>query len=80
MVKAHPYRSVAVVLSVMLVCGGTAGMIGQYEDGPWGGLPEWLGAVTWFGFLGASLVMIALSVYLLVANLRWRKDHGAHTA
>jgi len=76
MVKAHPYRAVGAILAVMLLCGGTAGMIGQYNDGPWGGLPEWLGALTWFSFLAACLVMVVLTVYLLVANLRWRKDHS----
>ena len=76
MVKAHPYRAVATVLAVMVLLGGTASMIGQYNDGPWGGLPEWLGAATWFGFLIAALVMIVLSAYLLVAHLRWRKEHG----
>ena len=74
MVKAHPYRAVLTVLAVMLVLGGTASMIGQYNDGPWGGLPEWMGALTWFGFLGASLVMVVLTAYLLAANLRWRRQ------
>lgn len=78
MVKAHPYRSVCTVLAVMLATGFTAGMIGQYNDGPWGGLPEWLGAVTWFGFLVAALVMVVLAVYLLAARLQWRRD-GSHS-
>ena len=76
MVKEHPYRAVLTVLAIMVVTGGTAGMIGQHNEGPWGGLPEWFAAVMWFGFLGASLVMVVLTVYLLVANLRWRREQG----
>lgn len=76
MVKAHPYRAVSTVLAVMLVLGGTAALIGQDNDGPWGGLPEWLGAVTWFGFLAASLAMLVLSAYLGAANLAWRREHS----
>lgn len=44
MVKAHPYRAVLSVLAVMAVLLFVGGMIGQHNDGPWGGLPEWLGA------------------------------------
>lgn len=77
MVKAHPYRSVCTVLAVMLVTGFTASMIGQFNDGPWGGLPEWLGAASWFGFLGASLAMVVLTVYLLAAHLQHRRSHSA---
>ena len=76
MVKAHPYRAVFSVLGVMLVCLFVAAMIGQHNDGPWGGLPEWLAAVTWFGFLLSIPVMAVLCVYLLVANLQWRKQQG----
>lgn len=76
MIKEHPYRAVLSVLAVMVVCGFTAGMIGQDNDGPWGGLPEWLGAVTWFAFLAAALAIVALSLYLLMAHLQWRKEHG----
>ena len=73
MIKAHPYRAVGVVLGVMAVCGFVAAMIGQYNDGPWGGLPEWLGATAWFTFLASILVITALSVYLLIAHIRYRK-------
>lgn len=48
-------------------------MIGQFNDGPWGGLPDWLGAATWFGFLGTALVLLGLSAYLAVANVRFRR-------
>jgi high-affinity Fe2+/Pb2+ permease len=78
MVKEHPYRSVAAVLAAMAVCLFVGGMIGQYNDGPWGGLPEWLGATMWFGFLALALVLVALSAYLVAANLRWRRTHSAH--
>jgi hypothetical protein len=75
-IREHPYRAVSTVLAVMLLCGFTAGMIGQFNDGPWGGLPEWLGAVTYFGFLASVLAIVVLSLYLLVAHLRWRKEQG----
>ena len=78
MVKRHPYHAVLGVLGVMAVCLFVAGMIGQYDDGPWGGLPGWLGALTWFGFLASVLVIVVLSVYLLLENLKWRKEHDAH--
>ena len=80
MVKAHPYRAVGVVLAVMLLLGLVAGMIGQFNDGPWGALPEWLGAATYFGFLATALVMVVLTLYLLVAHLRWRRQHRTGTA
>jgi hypothetical protein len=80
MIKQHPYRAVLAVVAVMLVCGFTAGMIGQYNDGPWGGLPAWLGAAAWFGFLASVLAIVALSVYLLVAHLRWRREQGTGRA
>ena len=74
MVTRHPYRSVGVVLAVMLVTGFVAGMIGQFNDGPWGGLPSWLGAATYGTFLAAVLVMLALCAYLGLANLRHRRQ------
>lgn len=83
MIKAHPYRAVLTVLGVMAVCVFVSGMIGQYNDGPWGGLPQWLGAVTWFGFLISALVMLVLTAYLVVQSLKWRKANGhgeAHPA
>lgn len=80
MIKAHPYRAVLALLGVMVACGFVAAMIGQYNDGPWGGLPEWLGAVAWFGFLAAALAMLLLSAYLVVLNLQWRKENRRGTA
>ena len=70
MVARHPYRAVGVVLAVMAVCLFVAGMVGQHNDGPWGGLPEWVGAVGWFGFLLSVPVLLVLSAYLLAAHLR----------
>lgn len=73
MIRRHPYRAVGVVLAVMAVSMFVSAMIGQFNDGPWGGLPAWLGATTWFAFLGASVVLLALSAYLAIANLRYRR-------
>lgn len=73
-ITRHPYRAVGVVIGAMAVCLFVSGMIGQNNEGPWGGLPAWLGAAGWFGFLGLSLVLLALSAYLAVAHLRWRRS------
>ena len=80
MIKAHPYRAVGIVLAFMAVNLFVAAMIGQYNDGPWGGLPEWLAAVTWFSFLFSIPAIVVLSVYLGVANLRWRREHSSSGA
>ena len=73
MIARHPYRAVGAGLAVMAVCLLVSGLIGQHGDGPWGGLPSWLGALTWFGFLGSALALVVLSAYLGVANLRYRR-------
>lgn len=73
-IARHPYRAVGVVLGAMALCIFVSGMVGQHNEGPWGGLPAWVGAVGWFGFLGLSLVMLALSGYLAAAHLRWRRS------
>ncbi len=73
MIARHPYRAVGVVLAAMAVCLFVSGMIGQFNEGPWGGLPAWLAATTWFGFLALVLVLLALSAYLAVANIRHRR-------
>ena len=75
MIVRYPYRAVGVVLGVMVVSAFVAGMIGQDNDGPWGGLPEWLGAASWFTFLAACLAILVLSAFLAYANLRYRKQH-----
>lgn len=73
MMQRHPSRAVGVVLAVMAVSLFVSAMIGQFNDGPWGGLPEWLGAASWFTFLGATVVLLALLAYVAVANLRYRR-------
>ena len=77
MVTRHPYRSVGVVLAVMLVSGFTAGMIGQYNDGPWGGAPEELGVASYSVFLASVLAVVLLSAYLAVAAYRYRRGRSA---
>ncbi len=74
MIKQHPYRAVGIVLAWMAVNGFVAGMIGQYNDGPWGGLPEWLGMATWIAFLAGALTILVLSAYLAAAAVAYRKD------
>ena len=73
MITRHPYRAVGAVLAVMALSAFIAGMIGQYNDGPWGQLPPWLGAASYFTFLGSVLAVVLLSLYLAVANLRYRQ-------
>jgi hypothetical protein len=78
MIARHPYRSVGVVLAVMLASAFVAGMIGQFNDGPWGALPSALGAAMWFTFLASVVVVVALSAYLAVAAFRHRRTRSAH--
>lgn len=73
MLKAHPFRALLAVAAFGAVCLFVAGMIGQHNDGPWGGLPEWLGAVTWFGFLLSVPALLLLGSYLAFATLRARR-------
>ncbi len=77
MIVRHPYRAVGTVLAVMAVTMLVAAMVGQRGDGPWGGLPDWVGPVSWFSFLGSSVVMLVLSAFLAVANLRFRRTRRA---
>ena len=77
MIIRHPYRSVGAVLAVMALTVLVAGMVGQRGDGPWGGLPDWVGAVSWFGFLASAVLLLALSAFLAVANLRYRSARRA---
>ncbi len=80
MIKAHPYRALLAVALYGGICLFVAGMIGQYNDGPWGGLPEWLAAFTWFSFLLSIPALIGLGAYLAVVKLAARKDGSAHPA
>ena len=77
MITRHPYRAVGVVLAVMVVSAFIASMIGQHNDGPWGDLPEWLGAASWFTFLGSVLAILLLSAYLAYANVQYRKRRSS---
>lgn len=73
MIRQHPYRAVGGVLAVLALSFFLSGMIGQFNEGPWGGLPVWLGQVSWFTFLGSILVLLVLTTYLVAANVRYRK-------
>lgn len=73
MITRHPYRAVGAVLAVFAASVFLGGMIGQFNDGPWGGLPEWLGTASYATSLIAALVLVVLGVYLGVANLRYRR-------
>ena len=77
MIVRHPYRAVGAVLAVMALTMLVAGMVGQRGDGPWGDLPDWVGPVSWFSFLGSRVVLLALCVSLAVANLRCRSTRWA---
>ena len=62
-------RLTVVVAAVTAVCFVIAGLIGQHNDGPLGGLPEWMGALTWFGGLIGLLITVVLALVLLVKRL-----------
>ena len=73
MIARHPYRSVGAVLAVFAASLFLAGMIGQFNDGPWGGLPEWLGGAAYATWMLSALVLVVLLAYLGVAHLRQRQ-------
>ena len=73
MITRHPYRSVGALLAVFAVSLLLAGMIGQYNDGPWGGLPAWLGTAAYATMMLSALALVVLSVALGIANLRYRR-------
>ena len=77
MVDRHPGRALGAVAVVGALLFFLAAMIGQHNDGPWGGLPSWMGAVGWFGGLLSVVVLLLLGLYLAVQRLRHR---GASTA
>ena len=77
MVDRHPGRALGAVAVVGALLFFLAAMIGQHNDGPWGGLPEWMGAVGWFGGLLSVLVLLALAVYLGIQRLRHRDTGDA---
>ena len=80
MIKAHPYRALLAVVAYGGICLFVAGMIGQHNDGPWGGLPEWLAAFTWFSFLLSIPALLLLGIYLAVVKLSARKGGSASPA
>ena len=77
MLDRHPGRVIAAVAAVGAVCLVVAGLIGQYNDGPLGGLPEWMGALTWFGFLLSIPVLVLLLAYVGIQRLRHRGQSPA---
>jgi hypothetical protein len=48
-------------------------MIGQFNDGPWGGLPSWLGTTTYAAAVIAAVALVLLTVYLIALNARTRR-------
>jgi hypothetical protein len=72
-ITRHPYRAVSAVLSVLAVSLFVGNMIGQFNDGPWGGLPTWLGTAAHSLSLASIVVVLLLTAYLGVANLRYRQ-------
>lgn len=73
MITKHPYQAVGGVVSVLAASLFLSAMIGQFNDGPWGGLPSWLAAASWFTFLGSLVVLVVLGTYLAAASLRHRR-------
>jgi hypothetical protein len=60
------------VLVFTVLCFTLAGLIGQHNDGPWGGLPEWLGSASWGGFLIGVLATIITGIYWAAQSIRSR--------
>jgi drug/metabolite transporter (DMT)-like permease len=60
------------LLVFTVLCFVLAGLIGQHNDGPWGGLPEWLGSASWFGFLLGLLATVIAGIYWLAQSVRAR--------
>ena len=56
------------VAIITVVCFVLAGLIGQHNDGPWGDLPEWLGSVSWFGFLLGAVLTIITGIMALMSR------------
>jgi hypothetical protein len=72
----NPRNVFLALVAFTIVCFALAGLIGQHNDGPWGGLPEWLGSASWFGFLLGLLGVILSGAYLLVTSLGRRRATG----
>jgi drug/metabolite transporter (DMT)-like permease len=69
-VTRSPRNIFLTFLGFTIVCFVLSGLIGQHNDGPWGGLPEWLGSASWFGFMLGLLATVLSGVYLLVRRMR----------
>ncbi len=67
-------RAAAVAAVVTVICFLVAGAVGQDQDG-WLGdaLPQWLGILTWAGFLLGLLVTVLFGVALLVRRITGRR-------
>ena len=72
----NPRNVFLALVAFTIVCFALAGLIGQHNDGPWGGLPEWLGSASWAGFLLGLLGVILSGAYLLVTTLGRRRATG----
>lgn len=73
MIARHPYRAVGAVLAVFTAAAFLSAMIGQFNDGPWGELPAWLGAASYATALLSILTVLVLAAFLGVAHLRHRQ-------
>ena len=73
MIVRHPRQTIGAVLGVMALSLFLSSMIGQFNDGPWGGLPSWLGTGTWAAFLIAAIALVVLAAYLAAVHLRTRR-------
>lgn len=73
MITRHPYRVLGALLAVLTAAAFLASMIGQFNDGPWGGLPAWLGTASYAAAMLSGLALLVLAAYLAVVTLRPRK-------
>ncbi len=73
MFTRHPYRAVGAALAVFVAASFLGLMIGQFNDGPWGGLPAWLGTASYAVSMVSALCLVVLSACLGAANLRYRR-------
>jgi len=67
----HPTRRSTVVLlaaAIVFFVLSASGQPGQY----WESGPEWLGLISWFGFLICALLLIVSGLYALVSRIRDR--------
>lgn len=73
MITRHPYRAVGAVLTIFAAAVFLSGMIGQFNDGPWGELPAWLGTASYATALLSIPTLLVLAAFLGVAHLRHRQ-------